>query len=38
MEAKKYVRMIIMLEELSVDEMEMEVESIEIRISESGRG
>ena len=33
-EAKKYARMISMLEELSVDDMEMEVEDIEIRINE----
>ena len=33
-EAKKYARMNSMLEELSVDDMEMEVEDIEIRINE----
>ena len=33
-EAKKYARMISMLEELSVDDMEMEVEDIEIMINE----
>ena len=32
-EAKKYARMISILEELSVDDMEMEVEAIEIRIN-----
>ena len=34
MEAKRYARMIRMLEELSVDDMEMEMESIEMIVNE----